>query len=233
MKISSLFNPTYGIIRSIIALLLGLAIVIWPDIAVAAAVRAIGAVMILIGGVSLAINFTGKERLGSLYAITGVIAVLFGIVLLVFPDFFVKLLSYLFGVMMIFFSIGQIVNLISIGKNVKVKFSFYIIPILIFILGIVLLTNPFEVVKTLFIVFGLALIVYAVFEMVVALKFRKVYKAVKEGEALEEAAEDAVDVEVIESKPLDAEEDAPAEAAAEVEDAPAAEAGPGEDSPEE
>lgn len=227
MKISSLFNPTYGIIRSIVALLLGLAIVIWPDIAVAAAVRALGAVMVLVGGISLAINFAGKERLGSLYAITGIIAVLFGIVLLVFPDFFVKLLSYLFGVLMIFFSIGEIVNLISIGKNTKVKFAFYIIPILIFILGIVLLTNPFEVVKTLFVVFGIALIVYAIFELVVALKFRKAYKAIKEEEALAEAETVAEDAEIIESKPADAE--APAEA----EDAPAAHAGPGADGLEE
>ena len=227
MKISSLFNPTYGIIRSIVALLLGLAIVIWPDIAVAAAVRALGAVMVLVGGISLAINFAGKERLGSLYAFTGIIAVLFGIVLLVFPDFFVKLLSYLFGVLMIFFSIGEIVNLISIGKNTKVKFAFYIIPILIFILGIVLLTNPFEVVKTLFVVFGIALIVYAIFELVVALKFRKAYKAIKEEEALAEAETVAEDAEIIESKPADAE--APAEA----EDAPAAHAGPGADGLEE
>lgn len=227
MKISSLFNPTYGIIRSIVALLLGLAIVIWPDIAVAAAVRALGAVMVLVGGISLAINFAGKERLGSLYAFTGIIAVLFGIVLLVFPDFFVKLLSYLFGVLMIFFSIGEIVNLISIGKNTKVKFAFYIIPILIFILGIVLLTNPFEVVKTLFVVFGIALIVYAIFELVVALKFRKAYKALKEEEALAEAETVAEDAEIIESKPADAE--APAEA----DDAPAAHAGPGADGLEE
>lgn len=229
MKISSLFNPTYGIIRSIVALLLGLAIVIWPDIAVAAAVRALGAVMVLVGGVSLVINFAGKERLGSLYAITGMIAVLFGIVLLVFPDFFVKLLSYLFGVLMIFFSIGEIVNLLSIGKNTKVKFAFYIVPILIFILGIVLLTNPFEVVKTLFIVFGLALIVYAIFEMVVALKFRKAYKALQAEEALEEAAATAEDAVIIDSKPLDAEEEAPAGA----EDAPASHAGPGADGLEE
>ena len=227
MKISSLFNPTYGIIRSIVALLLGLAIVIWPDIAVAAAVRALGAVMVLVGGISLAINFAGKERLGSLYAFTGIIAVLFGIVLLVFPDFFVKLLSYLFGVLMIFFSIGEIVNLISIGKNTKVKFAFYIIPILIFILGIVLLTNPFEVVKTLFVVFGIALIVYAIFELVVALKFRKAYKAIKEEEALAEAETVAEDAEIIESKPAD--DEAPAEA----EDAPAAHAGPGADGLEE
>lgn len=205
MKISSLFNPTYGIIRSIIALLLGLAIVIWPDVAVSAAVRAIGAVIILIGGVSLAINFTGKEKLGSLYAISGLIAVLFGIILLVFPDFFVNLLSYLFGTMMVFFSIGEIVNLISIGRHVKVKFAFYIVPILIFICGIVLLTNPFEAVKTLFVVFGIALIIYAVFELVVALKFRKAYKALQAAEAAEQAED--VEAEVVDSKPLDADPD--------------------------
>ena len=221
MKISSLFNPTYGIIRSIVALLLGLAIVIWPDIAVAAAVRALGAVMVLVGGVSLVINFAGKERLGSLYAITGIIAVLFGIVLLVFPDFFVKLLSYLFGVLMIFFSIGEIAAAVTVVVM--------IVPILIFILGIVLLTNPFEVVKTLFIVFGLALIVYAIFEMVVALKFRKAYKALQAEEALEEATATAEDAVIIESKPLDAEEEAPAGA----EDAPASHAGPGADGLEE
>lgn len=202
MKFSSLFNPTYGIIRSIIALLLGLAIVIWPGVAVDAFVRILGAVMILVGGVSLGINFLGKERLGFLFAFTGIIAVLFGIVLLVFPDFFVNLLSYLFGILMLFFSIGEIATLLSAGKYTKVKFAFYIIPILIFLAGIFLIVKPMEVAKTVFVFFGIALIFYAVFEFVMAVRFSKVFKEVEQQAAVEEAKAEATDAEIIESKPL-------------------------------
>lgn len=208
MKISTLFNPAYGIIRSIITLLLGLAIVIWPDIAVNLFVRILGAVMLLVGGVSLAINFTGKERLGSLFAMSGIISAVFGVILLVFPDFFVNLVSYLFGVLMIFFSIGQIVTLISAGKYAKVKFTYYIIPILIFIGGVVMLINPYNAVSTIFIVFGIALILYAVMEFLLAVKFGKLFKEAEAAAAREEAKAEAIDVEVIESKVLPQEEPA-------------------------
>ena len=203
MKLSSLFNPTYGIIRSLIALLLGLAIVIWPSVAVDAFVRVLGAVMILVGGVSLGINFLGKERLGFMFAFSGIIAVVFGIILLVFPDFFVNLLSYLFGILMLFFSIGEIATLLSAGKYTKVKFAFYIIPILIFLGGIFMLINPVEAIKTVFVIFGIALILYAICEFVIALRFRKFFKEAEEEAVIEEAKAEAEDAEVIESKPLD------------------------------
>lgn len=202
MKFSSLFHPTYGIIRSIIALLLGLSLVIWPDVAVDAFVRILGAVMILVGGVALGINFLGKERLGFLFASTGIIAVVFGIVLLAFPDFFVNLLSYLFGILMLFFSIGEIATLLSAGKYTKVKFGFYIIPILIFLAGIFLIVRPMDAAKAVFIFFGISMIFYAVFEFVLAVKFSKVFKMAEQEAAVEAAKAEATDVEVIESKPL-------------------------------
>lgn len=202
MKFSSLFHPTYGIIRSIIALLLGLSLVIWPDVAVDAFVRILGAVMILVGGVALGINFLGKERLGFLFASTGIIAVVFGIVLLAFPDFFVNLLSYLFGILMLFFSIGEIATLLSAGKYTKVKFGFYIIPILIFLAGIFLIVRPMDAAKAVFIFFGISMIFYAVFEFVLAVKFSKVFKMAEQEAAIEAAKAEATDVEVIESKPL-------------------------------
>ncbi len=202
MKFSSLFNPTYGIIRSIIALLLGLSLVIWPGVAVDAFVRILGAVMILVGGVALGINFLGKERLGFLFASTGIIAVVFGIVLLAFPDFFVNLLSYLFGILMLFFSIGEIATLLSAGKYTKVKFGFYIIPILIFLAGIFLIVRPMDAAKAVFIFFGISMIFYAVFEFVLAVKFSKVFKMAEQEAAVEAAKAEATDVEVIESKPL-------------------------------
>lgn len=202
MKFSSLFHPTYGIIRSIIALLLGLSLVIWPGVAVDAFVRILGAVMILVGGVALGINFLGKERLGFLFASTGIIAVVFGIVLLTFPDFFVNLLSYLFGILMLFFSIGEIATLLSAGKYTKVKFGFYIIPILIFLAGIFLIVRPMDAAKAVFIFFGISMIFYAVFEFVLAVKFSKVFKMAEQEAAVEAAKAEATDVEVIESKPL-------------------------------
>ena len=213
MKLSSLFHPAYGIMRSVIALLLGLAFVIWPDIAVSASVRVLGAAMILVGAISLGINYLGKERLGAMFAVSGIIAVVFGIILLAFPDFFVELQGYLFGAMMIFFSIGQIVMLLTAGKFAKVKFAFYIVPIVLFIGGVALLAKPYKTIEALFVIFGIALIVYAVYEFIVALRFRKVFNA--EEAALEAAAEE-VEAEVLDSKPL---KDVPGEAAGEAADA--------------
>ena len=198
MKLSSLFNPTYGIIRSIVALLFGLALVIWPGAAEVAFIRVLGAAMLLIGGVSLGINFLGKERLGFMFAFSGIIAVAFGIILLAKPDFFINLLSYLFGILMLFFSIGEIATLLSAGKYTKVKFAFYIIPIIIFLGGIYMLVNPMEAIKAVFIFFGISLIIYAIFEFVAALRFRNVFKEAEAAEALEEAKAEAEDAEVVE-----------------------------------
>jgi len=200
MKISIFFNPAYGISRSIIAFLLGLAFVIWPGVAVNLLVRVLGAMLILIGGVSLALNFTGKERLGSLMVVNGCVALIFGIILMVFPDFFVNLVSYLFGIVLIIVGVGEIVTLISAGRRAPVAFSYYIIPVLLFICGIIMMANPYETVETLFIVFGIAMTLYAIFEFIASLKFRKLFQLAEKSIAAVEAEPVDVEAEVVESK---------------------------------
>ena len=203
MKVSSLFNPTYGIMRSIVAIMLGLAMLIWPGVAVNLFVRILGAALILIGGISLAINYLGKENMGSLFAFLGFTAFIFGIILLALPEFFVNLLAYLFGAMMIIFSIGQIVTLIYSNKFARVNFTYYIAPVIVFAGGIVMFCKPFETVETMFMIFGGGLIIYAVTEFLVALHFGKLFKEYKAAEGHELVKAEAVDAEVVDSKPLD------------------------------
>lgn len=196
----SLFNPAYGFVRALVGLMLGLAMVVWPGTAAVTVVKLIGAVLIIIGAVSVAMSFKDSEGHPGLLSFNGFFDIVFGICLVVFASFFVKLIMYLFGLVMLIFGVGQIVNLSSVRKIVSVGVGYYVLPVLISICGLVLISNPFKAQEMLFMVFGAGLIVYSVSEIISTLILRKAYKVQKqhndnlvEDVAYEEINSEAVD----------------------------------------
>ena len=175
MKVfNNLFNPIYGYVRSIIAILLGAALIIWPEVSLSTIVQIIGIALIVIGIVPL-LGLAKKQQMTFLSA-TGVFDVLLGLVLLVSPKFFVSLIMIVVGLFFITFGVGQLSNLFNAQKYSKVAWRFYVLPICLTIFGIVLLFNPFSSTATLLMLVGIALVVYGVSEVISTFKVRKAMK---------------------------------------------------------
>ena len=103
-------------------------------------------------------------RLGSL---------LFGLWLMIMPAFFVGILMYVLGAVLVLAGISQIVNLSAARSWTVVPGGFFVIPVLVLIAGIVVLFNPFTAAAVPFIILGVSSIVYGLSDLINIIRFRQ------------------------------------------------------------
>lgn len=172
-----------SILRSLFAIILGFVLVLWPETAIIYLVITIGILFILPGVFSVLHYFTRdkSEETAStrMFPVEGAGSILFGAWLVITPGFFVNILMYLLGALLVIAGIQQMVALTSFRKWQIVPWGFYILPLLILITGVTILAYPFGAAANTFILFGVASIFYGGFEL---LNWYKFQKSVKEPE---------------------------------------------------
>ena len=99
--------------------------------------------------------------------------ILFGAWLVIMPEFFVNILMYLLGALLVIAGVQQLVSLISARKWSNVPLGFYLMPALILITGVMILAYPFGAAANTFVIFGVASIFYGACELINWYKFRK------------------------------------------------------------
>lgn len=180
--VNLLSNSAYGYIRAIITLIVGVLIVAWPGTAVKTLVMIMGAFLIASGTVSLIVSYKARnsEDKSALMFFNSLIIIVFGLILIIFPDFFVSIIMFLFGAILILFGLIQIVNLVRVRKMVKLPWTFYITPVLVTLCGVIIFFNPFRTLSAIFIFFGIVLIIYAISEFISTISLRKALKEMNE-----------------------------------------------------
>ena len=167
----------YFILRAIVAALLGVILIFCPENAIFYIVMTIGILFIIPALISLIRYFTYKRenRPAMPFLIAGVGCLLFGVVLVSMPNFFVSVLMILLGIILLLGSIEQFYTLIRAAKITKVPAYFYIVPSLILLAGVLVLFNPFATAKTLLILIGATCLIYGIMEFVFWVKFYRNY----------------------------------------------------------
>lgn len=171
---STVTNRNSSMIRGFVSLFLGLILIIWPDAVSRSIVYVIGGALLVAGIVSFAISMKRQKdgRYNTFVSVNGAVDLVFGLLLVLFPDFFLGILMYLFAAVIIVLGAGQIMNLRYTSKIAKVPFWMYILPVLVLIAGVVIIFNPFGVLSSIFVFSGVVLAVYALAEIFDAWKFR-------------------------------------------------------------
>lgn len=155
-------------IRSVFALIIGLVLVIWPDLAADYLVITVGALFIIPGLLGIIGYFAGKKKEGNArsYPVASIGSALLGLLLLIMPGFFADVLMFLLGLILILGGAQQIFTLISARKWTRVPMGFFVVPSFITLAGIVILSNPTGARNTAFMIIGFTGIVYAISELV-------------------------------------------------------------------
>ena len=194
--IYSITNRTYSAVRGVIILALGLALLIWPDAMLNIIVKLIAAFLIAAGLVTLYFAQNKKEKevqvpqdenksfLSSFASLNIAVYLCFGILIFIFPSFFVSILVFLFGAILLLLGIGQLINLFVSARHTKLSGYMYIVPAVITICGIILFFQPFTAKNVLTMFFGGCLAGYGAVELVSSWMLRKV-KFSKDGKFLE------------------------------------------------
>ena len=165
-----------SVLRCIFAIVLGLVLVLWPEAAVTYLVITIGLCFIIPGLFSLLNYFTREKVEGEpspMFPIDGAGSILFGAWLVIMPQFFVSILMYVLGALLVLAGAQQLISLVSARKWSTVSYVFYIIPSLILITGIMILAYPFGAAANTFVIFGVACLIYGISELINWYKFSK------------------------------------------------------------
>lgn len=176
--VKTLFNPSYGYARGVAAIILGLALVIWPSTIINVVLYLLGGLLLILAAVNL-IKYFGckdKEERETTSLINGICALVVGLVFLLATRWLVQMVGFILGALLIVLAVMQIVNLIKAGKTIKVDIWLYLFPIATIVLGIICLLGPNTIVKTLAILFGLGIFVYGVSEIFSINRLRKAMK---------------------------------------------------------
>ena len=163
----------YGMMRCISAVAIGVLLMVWPEAAIIYLVIAIGAMFFLPSLFSLVGYFMKGRQMGMYFPIISLGSLLFGLWLMVSPAFFVGILMYVLGTVLVFAGISQIASLLNARSYAVVSFGFYVMPVLILLAGIVVLANPFAAASIPFIILGVSSAVYGITELINIYKFRK------------------------------------------------------------
>lgn len=165
-----------GILRGVLAIILGVVLVMWPEAAIIYMIMFIGACFLLPGIYSIVGYFLRNkenEVTSPMFPLDGLGSLLLGAWLLIMPHFFVNILMYLLGAVLVLAGIQQIATLIRARKWSIVPYGFYVLPSLILLVGILILVYPMDVMANTLTVFGVATLFYGVNELINWYKFRK------------------------------------------------------------
>lgn len=166
----------YSLIRILFALVIGLVLVIWPDAAASYIVITVGVAFLIPGVISL-FGFFGHKKSAEVlpprFPIEGVGSLLFGLWLIIMPEFFADVLMFLLGFILIMGGVQQIASLSTARRWMPVPGAFYVIPSLILIAGIIALFNPTGARNTAFTIIGISSLIYSLSELINWFKFMR------------------------------------------------------------
>ncbi|CAN5264320.1 HdeD family acid-resistance protein [soil metagenome] len=166
------------LVSGVLAILLGIAVVVWPGISILVAAIFFGAYLLVTGIAQVVLAFSLRAPTASkvLLFISGLAAVVLGVLCFLSLADSVLLLAIWIGVGFILRGVANTASTVSDktlpGRGWEIFFG-----IVSLIAGIVVMVMPFESLATLALVVGIWLIVTGVFEIVMAFGIRKESKA--------------------------------------------------------
>lgn len=163
----------YGMMRCVSAIVIGVLLMVWPEAAILYLVIAIGVMFFLPSLFSLVGYFMKGRQAGMYFPVISLGSLLFGLWLMVSPAFFVSILMYVLGAVLVFAGISQIVTLLSARSHSAVALGYFVMPVLILLAGLVVLVNPFAAATIPFFILGVSSTIYGITELINIYKFRK------------------------------------------------------------
>ena len=200
--------------RAICSIVIGILLLKYPDNSVTWLTMAIGILFLLSGIIALISYWTARRHAGEYtitdaegnvisgsqpsFPIVGIGSVILGLTLMLSPDMFVRWLMYILGAMIILGSINQLIVLIAARRFGSVGAFFWIAPIILLIIGILIFVKPMESAELPLIILGWCMLVYGVTEVINSLMVYSLRKRMKRQQ--EEAAK-GLEAEEIKEEP--------------------------------
>lgn len=166
-------NP---LVRIIAAIAIGLLLMLYPHAALPTILLIIG---ILVGVPSLytilAYLLSGASKRKEPFPVLSAILLLFGCSLILVPSWYIGVTIYVLGGVLVLIGVYQLLYLLTLKKSVKRKAGWvsYLLPVLILLIGIEILVNPFSSTERVIVgTFGAATLLYGITDLLYYLRLR-------------------------------------------------------------
>lgn len=164
------------IVRSVATILVGILLIMQREAVLPIIVQCVGAAFILPGLFALVSfllrknNDTAQQKWQpTVTMLTSIGSIVFGLWLLLTPEFFVGTFMMLLGIMVSLLGLYQITILILARKYSAVPFIMFIMPIALLVVGLAVLVNPFDAATIPFLLLGIGAVVGGVSDLVSSL----------------------------------------------------------------
>lgn len=172
------------VVKSIISILLGAVLLLWPTEVLNYTVKIIGAVFCVTGIVSFLVSLRDQDERSArgLTSFNGIGSIILGILLWSMADFFTNMLMYLLGFILIVAGIGQLVMLTSARRFGIIPVVSYLFPVVILLAGVIVFANPFSAKESIIMFFGAVTIFYGITDLINQHRINEIRKQAHEAE---------------------------------------------------
>ncbi len=162
-------NRKSSVTRGVVAAVLGAFLLFYPSFTSGLIIKLIAAFLIATGLATLLFAYNSSngegKKIPPMVVVNVVIYLIFGLLIFLYPNFFLGLIAFLFGGVLLVCGVSQIVGLIFTAKSTKVHAGLYIMPTIIALSGIILFFAPGFSTRVLTMIFGAEILLYGVSEL--------------------------------------------------------------------
>lgn len=170
-------NRFSGLVRAILAILAGIALIVWPDKSLDIIVKVIAVAVVASGIFSLILGIIARRAGGlAVPVLNTIVTILVGVLLFGFSGEVTDIILYLVGFIAVLFGLFQGISLMSARSFLRLSFLSFLLPVLCFFGGILMLVEPDFVKNAAVIVTGSIFLVYGISELVVSWQMNKAMK---------------------------------------------------------
>jgi uncharacterized membrane protein HdeD (DUF308 family) len=191
MRLFILPSPQNAFIRGILTAGVGVLFLSIPDLTLKSVIMTVGGMIVLSGIFTLL--FSRKKRnnamsLGSSFQ--GFFNIVWGLLFLLFPMVIVKVFGIFFGIILLLLGLMQLMGALGTLSRSVLSWIYLIFALLMVSGGAFLLVKPIESAENIITFLGAILLVYGLFELMMAWRLKKMPKGANAGNIVDTTYEE-------------------------------------------
>lgn len=168
----------HGVLLSVLMIVIGLLLALWPGHVMTTALKILGIALLVGGGLMIFSWYNGRSRDSSVITLSeGIVLAIVGLVVLVAPKFLISIVPFVVGALI---TLNGIFNLAQAFDQRKAAYDRWTVSlamaILTIVLGILIMFDPFSTMEMLVVAIGVIIIYNGVSNLLIELGYRRIYK---------------------------------------------------------
>ena len=165
----------YGIVLSVLMILIGLLLAIWPGHVMTTAMKILGIALLVGGGLLIYSWYSGRNRDSSVITLSeGIVLALAGILVLVAPKFLISIVPLAVGGLIALNGFFNLAQALDQRREQYTRWTASLaMAILTIVLGLLIVFNPFSTMEMLVVAIGIIIIYNGVSNLLIELGYRR------------------------------------------------------------